>query len=240
MVGFLKTENRIIEYDIVYCNRKSLSIKLDEKGNIFVRAPKGLSEQQTEKILRKKASWIITHQDSLQKLSKEKEEKRYLSGTVVYYKGEKYSLHIAKVDDKKKQKIVLTSSIENKMDIFTVYLDEKYIKNFLEMWYKEEARRIITEKVNYYESFFNRSYGNIRIKSMKTRWGSCSTKGNLNFNWKIIMAPEEVIDYLVVHELSHLLEMNHSSDFYKQLSRVLPNYKTHQKWLKENEKYLDI
>lgn len=240
MIGFLETENKVIKYDIVYCKRKSLGIKLDENGNIFVRAPMGLSRKQVDRILSEKASWILTHQNSLQKLSKEREEKRYISGTDIYYKGEKYNLHITRVENKKKQKVVLKTSIKNEIDIFTVDLDEKYIRRFLETWYKEEARRILTEKVDYYGKFFSRSHENIRIKSMKTRWGSCSAKGNLNFNWKIIMAPEEVIDYLVVHELSHLVEMNHSANFYSQLSRILPDYKTHQKWLKENGKYLEL
>lgn len=78
------------------------------------------------------------------------------------------------------------------------------------------------------------TYGRISIREQKTRWGSCSSKGNLNFNWRLIFAPEEVVDYIVVHELAHRKEMNHSRAFYDVVASVLPDYKVQEKWLKEN------
>lgn len=100
--------------------------------------------------------------------------------------------------------------------------------------YMEIARDIFTRKTAYYASVMNVTYGRISIREQKTRWGSCSSKGNLNFNWRLIFAPEEVLDYIVVHELAHRREMNHSPAFYRIVESVLPDYKKDQKWLREH------
>ena len=78
------------------------------------------------------------------------------------------------------------------------------------------------------------TYGRITIREQKTRWGSCSSKGNLNFNWKLIRMPEEILDYVVVHELAHRKEMNHSRQFYQTVASVLPDYRQRERWLKEH------
>lgn len=100
--------------------------------------------------------------------------------------------------------------------------------------YMELAREIFTRKAAYYASVMKVTYGRISIREQKTRWGSCSSKGNLNFNWRLIFAPEEVLDYIVVHELAHRREMNHSQAFYDIVESVLPEYKKEQKWLREH------
>ncbi len=100
--------------------------------------------------------------------------------------------------------------------------------------YMEIARDIFTRKTAYYAALMGVTYGRISIREQKTRWGSCSSKGNLNFNWRLIFAPDEVLDYIVVHELAHRREMNHSSAFYHIVETVLPDYKKEQKWLREH------
>lgn len=100
--------------------------------------------------------------------------------------------------------------------------------------YREIARDIFTQKTAYYAQIMNVTYGRISIREQKTRWGSCSGAGNLNFNWRLIFAPEEVLDYIVVHELAHRKEMNHSPAFYEIVRQILPEYKKQQKWLREN------
>ena len=98
----------------------------------------------------------------------------------------------------------------------------------------EKALRIIPEKVKYYAPIVGVNYGRITIRNQRTRWGSCSSKGNLNFNCLLVLFPDEVIDYVVVHELCHRKHMNHSAAFYAEVERVFPEYKKCQKWLKEN------
>jgi len=96
------------------------------------------------------------------------------------------------------------------------------------------AKQVIPEKVAYYARLLGVTYGRISIRKQKTRWGSCSREGNLNFNCLLMMAPPEVLDYVVVHELSHRLEMNHSARFWAQVEKVIPDYRKPRNWLKEH------
>ena len=98
----------------------------------------------------------------------------------------------------------------------------------------KKAREVITQKVRYYAPLVGVGYGRIAIRRQRSRWGSCSSKGNLNFNCLLVLLPEEVIDYVVVHELCHRKQMNHSAAFYREVERVYPEYKRCRKWLKEN------
>ena len=100
------------------------------------------------------------------------------------------------------------------------------------------ARDTFTRKTEYYAHIMGISYGRIAIREQKTRWGSCSGKGNLNFNWRLILAPEEVLDYVVVHELAHRREMNHSKAFYAIVESVLPDYRAARKWLRDKGQML--
>ena len=100
--------------------------------------------------------------------------------------------------------------------------------------YRDKAREIFEQKVSYYAQMMGVSYGRIAIRDQKTRWGSCSGEGNLNFNWRLIFAPAGVLDYVVVHELAHRKEMNHSPRFWKVVEDTMPEYRKYQQWLKEN------
>lgn len=98
----------------------------------------------------------------------------------------------------------------------------------------KEALRFIPERVSFYARIIGVNYGRITIRNQRTRWGSCSGAGNLNFNCLLMLTPPEIIDYVVVHELCHRLEMNHSPYFWAEVERVLPDYKKRRKWLKDN------
>ena len=104
----------------------------------------------------------------------------------------------------------------------------------LERIYRQRAKERLRGRAAYFAPIMGVSYGSLRLSSAKTRWGSCSGKGNLNFHWKLILMPPEVLDYVVVHELAHLKEMNHSPRFWAVVEAVLPDYKERRQWLKEN------
>lgn len=97
----------------------------------------------------------------------------------------------------------------------------------------DEALKVIPERVEYFAKVIGVTYGKITVRNQKTRWGSCSSKGNLNFNCLLMLAPPEVLDYVVVHELCHRKQMNHSKAFWSEVEKVLPDYKEARKWLKE-------
>ncbi|MGN1141792.1 MAG: M48 family metallopeptidase [Oliverpabstia sp.] len=97
----------------------------------------------------------------------------------------------------------------------------------------ERAKQILPARIQYYAKIMGVTYGKVTLREQKTRWGSCSSKGNLNFNWKLALMPDEILDYVVVHELAHRIEMNHSDKFWKIVEEVLPDYRERRKWLKE-------
>lgn len=99
---------------------------------------------------------------------------------------------------------------------------------------REKTRQLVTARVKHYAAIIGVTYNQIAIRTQRTRWGSCSSKGNLNFNCLLGLAPPEVLDYVVVHELCHLIEMNHSKQFWDAVERIIPDYKVHRKWLKDN------
>ena len=100
--------------------------------------------------------------------------------------------------------------------------------------YREQAGKVLAQKAEQYAGQMQVTFGRITVRDQKTRWGSCSAKGNLNFNWRLILAPEEVLDYVVVHELAHRKEMNHSRRFWKLVEEVLPDFAVRRSWLKQN------
>ena len=100
--------------------------------------------------------------------------------------------------------------------------------------HKKYSRKIFESRVAYFQQFTGGNYISITIRDQKTRWGSCSGRGTLSFNWRLILAPPEILDYVVVHELCHLTHMNHSKEFWNLVGSVIPDYKTRRKWLKEN------
>ena len=121
------------------------------------------------------------------------------------------------------------------MDIVRTKINKKLSEKELALL-TEQARQIFTQKVDFFSQQMGVTYGRVTIRHQKTRWGSCSSLGNLNFNCLLLFAPDAVQDYVVVHELCHRKEMNHSERFWREVAKVMPDYKTHKKWLKENGK----
>lgn len=99
---------------------------------------------------------------------------------------------------------------------------------------KDEAKRVIPDRVKYYAGIMGVTFGKITIKNQKTRWGSCSSKGNLNFNCLLMLTPDKVRDYVVIHKLCHLKQMNHSKMFWAEVEKVMPDYKVYRQWLSRN------
>ena len=121
------------------------------------------------------------------------------------------------------------------LEIHAPQMSEKEIGEAVNKWFREYARGVLSNKAEAYAKIMNVSYNRIAIKEQKTRWGSCSSKGNLNFNWKLILMPEFMQNYVVVHELAHLKQMNHSKAFWMEVEKVLPYYKEYVKWQREHE-----
>ena len=109
------------------------------------------------------------------------------------------------------------------------------LNQVLEEWYRHQAVKLIRERVKKLSTQLGVTYRRLSIHTARTRWGSCSRKGNLNFNWKLIMAPEPVIDYVIIHELTHLIEMTHSKKFWSLVEEYCPKWREHKEWLRNHQ-----
>lgn len=141
----------------------------------------------------------------------------------------------------------INAFVQEKDDWIRAHLQQMAEKKRLREQYREQAlskeelqelatqaMKLIPQKVHYYAQIIGVTYGRITIRNQRTRWGSCSGKGNLNFNCLLLLMPEEVLDYVVVHELCHRKEMNHSARFWEEVEKILPDYRQRRKWLKDN------
>lgn len=153
----------------------------------------------------------------------------------VLYRGKWYTLDLRLDTKRRRTRIELE---ESWVIVHTPSLEKEWLGESLEKWYIRQAHMIFPVRVMHFQQQTGGRVNEIRIKDQKTRWGSCSSLRNLNFSWRLILAPPEVLDYVVVHELCHLTHMNHSRDFWNMVESVMPEYKEHKKWLKENGELL--
>ena len=128
---------------------------------------------------------------------------------------------------------------ENRLVVSLKSVDSR-LNLVLGEWYRREADKLIRERAGELCARLGVTYGRLSIRGAKTRWGSCSQKGNLNFNWKLLMVPEPVIDYVIIHELAHLKEMNHSKKFWSLVTQYCPIWRKHRRWLKDHQAELAI
>lgn len=129
--------------------------------------------------------------------------------------------------------------MQEKNIIYLTQAETKRLKT-MEKRYKNAARATFKARTDHYLTITGGSYTSISIRDQKTRWGSCSSRGTLSYNYRLIFAPREVLDYVVVHELCHLTYLNHSKDFWNKVASVMPDYKVHKNWLKEHGHELTI
>lgn len=155
----------------------------------------------------------------------------------VLYRGSWYPVDI-KIDKNRRRARVELG--EEKFCIDTPSSEETWIREALERWFIRQAHMIFPVRVMYFQQKTGGVVNEIHIKDQKTRWGSCSSRRNLNFNWNLIMAPPSVLDYVVVHELCHLTHMNHSRDFWNLVEHVMPEYQQVKNWLRENGALLHL
>ncbi len=181
--------------------------------------------------------WIEKQLAEFESLKQRYPKAEFSHGARLPLLGEYLSLRIF-FDAERKESLSL-----KKNELFCIFknpLEEAQIKEKILKFYRQQAEEIILHRTYSYAKQMQVLPAKIRFRSMKSRWGSCSSKGHICFNWRLIAAPLNVIDYVIVHELSHLVYMNHSSEFWTLVERYCPNYKAQKKWLRENGFHFDF
>lgn len=218
---------REITYQVVRSNRKSVALVIDNEANLIVRAPAQMPDSVIYEFVCKKRRWINEKQQQVTVFGEKHPLVVVETGESIMYLGSSYAIIKENIDE------VEFSGNE-------LILPKAYNVEALTAWLKEQALQTISERVAMYANIMGITYGTVKLSEAKARWGSCGTNNNLNFAWRLIMCPLSVIDYVVVHELSHITYKNHSSVFWARVKTVLPNYSDAQEWLKTNKKLMEI
>lgn len=205
-------------------NRKTLSLSILKDGQIVIKAPLKMSTETIEKFVYEKQHWIR------QKLAYIEHNKEKFDGVMHMKKfllfGNEYSLKLTSI------KKIETSNNEMAIFIPKDTPEEKIIAK-LKNWYKKQAKTILEDRLNYICKLIKLKPNNFRISDSKGRWGACNNRGSISFNYRVIMLPPAVIDYVIVHELCHLVEMNHSKKFWNLVYSFLPNADVQKQKIKE-------
>ncbi len=217
---------------LIRTRRRTLELQITPMATVIVRAPKHTPVEIIHKFIDRKSKWIINKQSFIQANLSKRTEHCYESGEKFSYLGQKYGLTIV---PEQKQKIMF-----NGYEFLLSAKNKHHGKKIFEKWYRAEAYRTIKERVAYFANITGLYPGGIKITGAKKRFGSCSPHNDLCFTWRLILAPLSVIDYVVVHELAHLAERNHSKRFWDKVRMYLPNYKEERNWLKSNSMMLSL
>ncbi len=222
--------------EVIRTDRKrSASIYLDGE-RIKVRVPRGLPENRVRDLIAKKSSWIKRKLKEAE-LAAPPKSKEFVSGETFSYLGRNYRLKVLSGDTPslKLRGGYLEANISGPSET-----QEGEVRSLLVDWYRRHAQQRLEEKTDRYAKALQVEPNSVSVKDYKSRWGSCSTKGDISYNWRIVIASHRIVDYVVVHELCHLLEHNHSAIYWRHVERVIPDFQECREWLKQNSERLRI
>ena len=232
-VRSIRYGNATIHYHLSYARRKTLAIDVHPDLRVTVKAPEEADVADIETRLRKRAPWILRQQRDFQRYLPHLPPRQYVSGETHRYLGRQYRL---KVVEDGEEGVKLTRGR------FFVHVRDKQdtgrVKALLDGWHRKQARRVFAERL---EACYPRAerlgvpYPEIAIRVMKTRWGSCNSPEEIVLNLKLVQVPKRYIDYVVMHELCHLTERNHSSRFEALLDRAMPDWRERKREVDEYE-----
>jgi len=221
----IKINNKPISVEIKYSRRRTVYLRIISQNSIEIRSPFGINNKKLLDFIMKNQVWIA---DELNKVTINTKVRLYKDGEEFFYQGQVYTLKIyIGYND-----FAFINDSDNTINVKCNNSED--VKVILIKWYKAQASCYIKERANYYQNIIGVKPEKISIKNQKTLWGSCSSKKNLNFNIRLIMMPDYVIDYVIVHELCHLIHFNHSKEFWKKVEEIIPNYIEVRKYLKQN------
>lgn len=221
--------NKIQADRLIRTKRRTISLEITSDARLLIRAPLFASKKTIEQMIAKHKRWIVRKQSFIREKSLLRQPKKFEEGETFLYQGKPYALRFVE-----EQGCVL------KLEDGFLFLRTRRVSakdHFIE-WYRKEALQKIAERIRHFALLWKLTPKAVRLSRARKRWGSCSGEGRLSFNWRLILAPPEILDYVVVHELAHLTIKNHSRRFWDRVAEMLPEYRKSRVWLRENEPLL--
>jgi predicted metal-dependent hydrolase len=213
----------------VSARARNLRLVIRHDRGLEVVVPRGTGRARVEDVLRDKAQWVLTTLDRVALEAVDSAPPPLVDGNVLPFAGRSLTLALRMGAPAGHFRAILLD------DMLTLTVgdgSQETVRAALETWYRRRAREVFAERLAVCNVAYGYTYGRVSIKEQKSRWGSCSRQGNLNFNWRLLLAPLPVLDYVVTHELAHLKELNHSDRFWQLVARGCPNYLVHRRWLR--------
>jgi len=211
---------------IIRSDRRSIGIEIGRDASVIVRAPKKTPLTAIEKIVSEKRGWITEKQRIMQERLESIPDRKFANGETFPLLGKEYPLFVTEI-----------AMPHLSFSGYRFILKKRYqpqARRLFFVWYRKKASEIIPPRVEHYSRLHSIPYKKINISWAASRWGSASSQGTLSFSWRLVMAPISVIDYVVVHELAHLVEQNHSRRFWDRVSEMYPTYQKARQWLLDN------
>lgn len=212
-----------LTYQLIRSKRKTVALLIDRDARLVIKAPLGTPVSVIEKILREKSAWVEKTMAVAQTALK-KRQSFSLRTDGAYFLGEKYGLKFLRRSG---------AALFDGRSFYVPDQSDEQLRLLLAEWYRTQAEEIIAERAAYFSKVTGLKPRSLRINAASTRWGSCSADNRLNFSWKLILMSPAVVDYVVVHELSHIREHNHSAAFWKTVEQFMPDYQTRQAEMKK-------
>jgi len=234
-MDFIQFGNSKINFEIKTGNRKkTVAIHIRPSATVTILTPPHLDDDKIRMIIRKKARWILDKQGKMEKSKHSNPRKEFVSGESFPYLGKYYRLKVVKSASVTEGKCRLVSrrlvvEVNGKPGSEN---GKTAVKKVLMGWYINQAEEKIGERASRLARLIGKWPTSIKIKNQDRRWGSCSKNGEVRFNWKIVMVPASVMDYVVTHELCHLIYPHHSTRFWQKVQSIIPDYKRRREWLK--------
>lgn len=224
-----------LEYELTYSKRrKTIAITVDRQG-LSVTAPEGTPPEEIEQLLARKEGWIRQKLRLMSQVLPAPPPKEFVSGERLTYIGRSYRLQVNEGD---------TVSFRYHRGSFIAQapkpFDRERIRQKAVEWYRSRALAKFSERVEFYAPKVGKHPKEIRVRDFKARWGSCQPDGTIDLNWKLVMAPMSAIDYVVVHELCHLVFRDHSRGFWNRMAAVMPDHGRRREWLRIHGAQLDF
>ncbi|WP_281092526.1 M48 family metallopeptidase [Fusibacter bizertensis] len=233
----IKYGTQTIEFTVTYSKRKTIEIGVEPPNAVSVVAPEEIDDDILIKHVKSKAKWIVQKLYEIKEIQSQHIDREYVNGEAFMYLGRNYTLEI--VDDQSLKKPV-TKLFQGKFIIYTPTRESTKLKASMVGWYRHKTLEKVNERIVFYQKYFDLKPADVRVKEQKKRWASCTSKGELIFNWRCVMAPSWVLDYVVVHEMCHLQVMDHSKEFWSLVERIMPDYDNRRKWLRNYGIRMDL
>lgn len=219
-----------IDYTIARsARRRSISIEI-RAGKVVLRAPIDVADSVLLAFLQQKMAWVKRKVAEQQTRALVIPERHYAEGLLLPFMDQTLSLVIGI------GKVAAVQRVDNNLHVLlsnrSAHPREQQIKRLVSRWYEQQALQLLTQKTLMLSSSLNLSCTQVTIKATRSKWGHCTSRGAIQYNWQILLAPEPIVDYLVVHEVSHLRHPNHSAEFWGLVASICPDFKQRRAWLK--------